>query len=374
MATLGAYKTIIIKIGSSLLVDEDTGRINDTWLQTFAQDIAKFKRAGAQILIVSSGAIALGRTRLNLNKATLTLAQKQACAAAGQALLTQAYEAVLSPYNLVTAQALLTLNDTENRRNWINAKATLTTLFSLGAVPIVNENDTVATDEIRYGDNDRLAARVAQMVGADLLVLLSDIDGLYSTDPSQDNTAQHIPLITELTPDIMAMGGNANSTRGTGTGGMATKLQAAKIATEAGCTLVITKGSHPYPLTALDENTILASWFKAKTNIKAARKQWIAATLKPKGILTIDTGAHRALMSGKSLLGAGVIQVEGAFDKGDAVVMHDMIGQEIGRGLVGYSASDADKIKGMKSKEISNILGYDGSMPFIHRDNMVLDT
>ncbi|PHR91252.1 MAG: glutamate 5-kinase [Robiginitomaculum sp.] len=374
MASLSTYSRIILKIGSSLLVDEHTGRINQDWLQGLALDIAEFAASGTQILIVSSGAIALGRERLVLGTGALSLAQKQACAAAGQALLTQAYEAVLSPHGLVTAQALLTLNDTENRRRWINAKATLATLLSLGAIPIINENDTVATDEIRYGDNDRLAARVAQMVEADLLILLSDIDGLYDKDPSQNDDAHHIPTITELTPEIMAMGGNANSARGTGSGGMATKLQAAKIATEAGCTLVITKGCHERPLSVLDAASAKASWFSAKTNTQAARKQWIAGSLQPKGTLIIDAGAIRALRSGSSLLSAGVRAVEGQFEKGDAVLIHDEHGHEIGRGLTGYSVLEAAHIKGLKSKDIAKVLGYDSGTPFIHRDNMVLST
>lgn len=374
MVTLGTYSRIILKIGSSLLVDEATGQINQEWLQGLASDIADFSNTGTQILIVSSGAIALGRTRLGLGTEKLTLAQKQACAATGQALLTQVYEAVLSPHGLVTAQALLTLNDTEHRRRWINAKATISTLLSLGAVPIINENDTVATDEIRYGDNDRLAARVAQMVEADLLVLFSDVDGLYDKDPSQDDSAQHIPRIDALTPEILAMGGSANSARGTGSGGMATKLQAAKIATEAGCALVITKGSVDRPLSALNTGTQKSSWFSAKINRQAARKQWIAGSLQPKGIVNIDAGATRALAAGSSLLCAGITSVSGDFDKGDAVLIHDENSKEIGRGLSGYSAHDTAQIKGLKSQDIAVILGYESGAPFIHRDNMVLST
>ena len=234
MATLTPYNCIAVKIGSSLLVNEKTGLINQAWLESLAQDIASLTTSGKQILIISSGAIALGRERLSLQSANLTLAEKQASAAAGQVVLTQTYETVLAPLGLNTAQALLTLNDTEDRRRWINARATLATLLKLGAVPIINENDTVATDEIRYGDNDRLAARVAQMCGADLLVLLSDVDGLYDTDPTLDEAAKHIPEITEITPNIIAMGGDPNRMRGTGSGGMTTKLQAARIATDAG--------------------------------------------------------------------------------------------------------------------------------------------
>lgn len=374
MVTLDTYSRIILKIGSSLLVNEATGQINQDWLHGLALDIADFTKQNKQILIVSSGAIALGRTRLGLGSEPLTLAQKQACAATGQALLTQVYEAVLNPHGLVTAQALLTLHDTEHRRRWINAKATLSTLLSLGAIPIINENDTVATAEIRYGDNDRLAARVAQMVEADLLILLSDVDGLYDKDPTQDANAKHIPFIHALSPEILAMGGTANSARGTGSGGMATKLQAAKIATEAGCALVITKGSHQRPLSALNTGALKASWFTAKTNTQAARKQWIAGSLQPRGIVSIDAGATRALRAGSSLLSAGITHISGTFDKGDAVLIHDENGAEIGRGLSGYSAQDAVQIKGLKSQDIADVLGYDSGTPFIHRDNMVLST
>ncbi len=374
MAALKPYTRIAVKIGSSLLVDEATGLINQAWLKSIAQDIASLTTSGKQIIIVSSGAIALGRGRLGLSKVHLSLAEKQACAAAGQVVLTQTYEAVLEPLGLKTAQALLTLNDTEDRRRWINARATLSTLLKLGAIPIINENDTVATDEIRYGDNDRLAARVAQMCGADLLVLLSDVDGLYTTDPNLDKDAAHIPEITDITPDIMAMGGNPNRMRGTGSGGMATKLQAARIATDAGCAVVITKGDAKNPLSVLANGTEKASWFLAKTNPKLARKQWIAGSLKPKGTLVIDAGAARALSKGGSLLAAGLVRVEGKFEHGDAVMITDENGIEIGRGLSGYSAKNATAIKGLKSGDIEARLGYDGGAALIHRDNMVLST
>ncbi|PHS76549.1 MAG: glutamate 5-kinase [Robiginitomaculum sp.] len=374
MAALKPYNRIAVKIGSSLLVDETTGLINQVWLGSLAQDIASLTTSGKQILIISSGAIALGRGRLGLSKANLSLAEKQACAAAGQVVLTQTYEAVLDPLGLKTAQALLTLYDTEDRRRWINARATLATLLKLGAIPIINENDTVATDEIRYGDNDRLAARVAQMCGADLLVLLSDVDGLYDNDPNIDANAQHIPKIDEITPNITAMGGDPNKKRGTGSGGMATKLQAAKIATDAGCTVVITKGDKQNPLSVLASGTENASWFLAKTNPVIARKQWIAGTLKPKGSLIIDAGATRALAKGSSLLAAGLVRVEGHFERGDAVMIVDEKGTEIGRGLTGYNANNSAAIKGLKSGDIEARLGYDGGATLIHRDNMVLNT
>ncbi|MBL4871019.1 MAG: glutamate 5-kinase, partial [Robiginitomaculum sp.] len=289
-------------------------------------------------------------------------------------VLTQAYEAVLSPYNLVTAQALLTINDTENRRRWMNAKATLSTLLTLGAIPIINENDTVATDEIRYGDNDRLAARVAQMVEADLLILLSDIDGLYDQDPTENPEARHIPLINELTPEIIAMGAGIHNgkTKNMGSGGMATKLQAAKIATRAGCTMVIAKGTLNHPLTALDNNTVKSSWFTATTNPLAARKQWIAGSLKSSGRIMVDEGAARALRTGKSLLCAGVTTIEGSFNKGDAVVICDKHNAEIARGLSSYNSEQADLVKGLKSRDIQSVLGYDSGSPLVHRDNMVL--
>jgi len=280
----------------------------------------------------------------------------------------------LDPLGLKTAQALLTLYDTEDRRRWINARATLATLLKLGAIPIINENDTVATDEIRYGDNDRLAARVAQMCGADLLVLLSDVDGLYDNDPNIDANAQHIPKIDEITANITAMGGDPNKERGTGSGGMVTKLQAAKIATDAGCTVVITKGDKQNPLSVLANGTENASWFLAKTNPVIARKQWIAGTLKPKGSLIIDAGATRALAKGSSLLAAGLVRVEGHFERGDAVMIVDEKGTEIGRGLIGYNANNSAAIKGLKSGDIEARLGYDGGATLIHRDNMVLNT
>lgn len=374
MAGLDPYNRIAVKIGSSLLVDEATGQINQAWLGSLAQDIASLTTSGKQIMIISSGAIALGRGRLGLTKSNFSLAEKQACAAAGQVVLTQTYEAVLNPLGLKTAQALLTLYDTEDRRRWINARATLATLLKLGAIPIINENDTVATDEIRYGDNDRLAARVAQMCGADLLVLLSDIDGLYDSDPTIDTHARHIPKISEITPDIIAMGGNPNRIRGTGTGGMATKLQAAKIATEAGCAVVITKGDAKNPLSVLASGSEKASWFLAKTNPLIARKQWIAGSLKPKGSLTIDAGAAQALAKGSSLLAAGLVKVDGHFKRGDAVLIMDDQGMEIGRGLAGYSADNAQAIKGLKSSDIEACLGYDGGAALVHRDNMVLNT
>jgi len=374
MAALNPFtpaKRVVIKIGSALLVDLETGTLNVAWLEALCDDIAKLKKGSIDVIIVSSGAIALGRQRLGLTRRALNLSEKQACAAAGQSLLTQAYERALGQHGIITAQALLTLNDTEDRRRWLNAKSTVETLLRLGAIPIINENDTVATDEIRYGDNDRLAARTAQMVGADTLILLSDIDGLYTLDPRMNKDAQHIDIVEHLTPDIMQMGGNPNQITGTGTGGMATKLAAAKIATQAGCHMCVTDGKDLHPIDRLS-NGAKSSWFKADDNPLKARRQWIKSALKPKGHLTIDTGAVMALRSGKSLLAAGVTAARGTFKKGDAVHIVNQGGQEIARGLTAYSAKDVAKIYGAKSGDIETLLGYDNGSALIHRDNLVL--
>ena len=364
-------KRLVIKIGSAILVETETGRLREDWLQNLGKDIAALKAGGKDIVIVSSGAIALGRARLGLLGRTLSLAEKQACAAAGQSLLTRAYERALDAHEITTAQALLTLNDTEDRRHWLNARSTLETLLTLGAIPIINENDTVATDEIRYGDNDRLAARVAQMLGADTLILLSDIDGLYTADPRTNASAKHFPIITELSDDIMAMGGGVNQAAAVGSGGMATKLAAAKIATQAGCRMCILDGRANNPLSRLQTGT-KSTWFEAKSNPKKARSQWIGGTLKPSGTLTIDAGAAKALSKGKSLLAAGVTQLSGGFHKGDAVSICDKAGVELARGLIAYDASEAAKILGLKSGDISAVLGYDNGAALIHRDNLVM--
>ncbi len=361
-------RTIVVKIGSAILVDEKTQSLREDWLAALASDLAGMN--DKRIVLVSSGAIAMGRQRLKLFEPALSLPEKQACAAAGQSSLTRAYDDALGRHGLMTAQALLTLNDTENRRRWLNARSTLDTLLELGAVPIINENDTVATDEIRYGDNDRLAARTAQMIGADLLILLSDIDGLYTADPRKDPTAAHIPVITDLTGDIIAMGGAPNAAAGVGTGGMVTKLAAAQIATQAGCDMAICDGRAVGALAALG-NGAKHSLFKANSNPRKARAQWIGGALKASGALHIDAGAFKALKNGSSLLPAGVTRVSGDFEKGDAVaVMAD--GSEIARGLVAYDLLDADQIKGLKSGEISAILGYENGSAMIHRDNLVM--
>ena len=370
-SALDTTKRLVIKIGSAILINAETGQLREDWLESLANDIADLKKSGKAVIIVSSGAIALGRARLGLLGRKLSLAEKQACAAAGQSLLTRAYERALDTHNITTAQALLTLNDTENRRRWLNARSTLEILLSLGAIPIINENDTVATDEIRYGDNDRLAARAAQMLGADTLILLSDIDGLYTADPRSNETAQHLPIITELTDNIMTMGGGVNSEAAVGSGGMATKLAAAKIATQAGCRMCIMDGCANNPLKRLQKGE-RSSWFEATSNPKKARSQWISGTLKPHGSLTIDAGAANALSQGKSLLAAGVTKLSGNFNKGDAVSVCNQTGTELARGLIAYDAADAAKILGLKSGDISDVLGYDNGAALIHRDNLVM--
>jgi glutamate 5-kinase len=345
------------------------GDLREAWLDSLAQDIAELPY---ETIIVSSGAIALGRKRLGLN-GPLTLGQKQACAAAGQSRLTQGYERALGPHNLgdkarVTAQALLTVYDTEDRRRYLNARSTLETLLGLGAIPIINENDTVATDEIRYGDNDRLAARTAQMVGADALILLSDIDGLYTANPRTDSSAQHLREVRALTPDILAMAGTTGSQ--VGTGGMVTKLMAAQIAMAAGCDMCIHDGQGDHPLRRL--STDRCTWFLAGDAPASARRQWIAGSLKPCGRAIIDSGAAQALSQDKSLLLAGVTRIEGAFQKGDAIdILCEDSPDVIARGLSAYSSTDAAQIAGLRSDQIESVLGYSNGAALIHRDNLV---
>ena len=362
-------KRIVIKIGSATLVDARTGRLRAAWLQTLIDDIALLMEQGKEILIVSSGAIALGRRRTSLPKGKLKLEQSQAAAAIGQIALGEAYSDALHKVGLTAGQILLTFGDTEERRRYLNARATLTTLLHLGAVPIVNENDTVATTEIKFGDNDRLAARVATMISADCLVLLSDIDGLYTAPPATNPGARHIPRIDHITPEIEAMAGNAGSTLAKG--GMATKIAAAKIATNAGTSMVIADGSDYNPLKAIIDGA-KCSWFIASSNPITERKRWINGHLEPHGSLTLDGGAVRALHSGKSLLPAGVTAVNGTFFKGDAVILRGPDGEEIARGLIAYDRDEAEKIKGCKSSQITALLGYDGRAELIHRDDMVL--
>ncbi len=361
-------RRLVVKIGSALLVDRGTGDLNHDWLATLAADVARIASRGTDVVLVSSGSIALGRGRLRLGQGPLPLEQAQAAAAAGQIRLARAYEEALAPHGLTAAQVLLTLDDTANRKRYLNARATLATLLSLGVVPIVNENDTVATDEIRFGDNDRLAAQIAVTVGADQLVLLSDVDGLYSANPHSDPSARHLPLVESITPEIEAMAGDAGSTLSKG--GMRTKLMAARTATGAGCALCITSGSTQNPLGAL-ENGAVATWFLPEGDPKAARKAWIAA-MKPRGAIGIDGGAAEALARGKSLLPAGVTRVNGRFDRGDPVAIEDAGGRALGYGLTRYTAAETRAIAGRRSAEIAEILGYPGRAALIHRDDMVL--
>jgi glutamate 5-kinase len=370
MDRLSEAKRLVVKIGSALLVDDESGRIRHDWLATLAADVASLRADGREVLIVSSGAIAAGRRHLGIVGRALRLEEKQAAAATGQIRLAHAFQEALLPHGVTVAQILLTLDDTERRRRHLNARATLRQLLDLGAVPIINENDTVATEEIRFGDNDRLAARVAAMVGADTLVLLSDIDGLYDADPRANPNAAHIAEVTAVTPRIEAMAGAA--ARGYASGGMVTKLQAAKIALAGGCHMVIGDGRAAHPLRALSAGA-RCTWFVASASPRGARKRWIAGSLKPKGILGIDDGALRALRDGRSLLPVGVRQVTGRFERGDLVMIQAGDGREIGRGLCAYSSDDAVLIAGHKTREIENILGYRGRDELIHRDDMVLD-
>lgn len=366
---LTGARRLVVKIGSALLVDEAEGAIRRDWLDALADDVAALMRRGTEVLLVSSGAIAVGRRHLGLTQKVLRLEEKQAAAATGQIRLAHAYQESLARHDITVAQILLTLDDTEERRRHLNARATLNTLLRLGTLPVINENDTVATSEIRVGDNDRLAARVAAMLGCDTLVLLSDIDGLYSADPRRDPGAGFIPEVAEITPEIEAMAGVAPT--GYSSGGMITKLAAGKIATGAGCRMAIANGRRLNPLRAMEEGA-RCTWFLAAVEPRTARKRWIAGSLKPAGGLRVDAGALKALKEGKSLLPAGVTAVEGRFQRGDSVVVCDPDGQEVARGLAAYSAADARRIMGHKSREIEAILGYRGREELIHRDDLVV--
>lgn len=364
-----AARRIVVKVGSALLVGAD-GAPHAEWLADFAADVARLRARGQQVLAVSSGAVALGRRRLGLQRRTLSLPEKQAAAAAGQSALMRAWETALEPHGLICAQVLLTRDDTEVRRRWLNARATLETLLGLGVIPVINENDTVVTEEIRVGDNDRLSARVAQLVGAEALVLLSDVDGLYTADPRRDPNARHVPRIVRLTPEIEAMAGGANAAAGVGVGGMATKLAAARIASAAGCATLITLGTRPSPLQAVEDGAA-ATVVEPATTPAAAYKAWIAGSLAPAGSLSLDAGAVAALRKGKSLLAAGVRRAEGAFEKGDCVVLRDEAGQEVARGLIRYEAEDARAICGLKSDAVEARLGFT-SGPMVHADDLAL--
>ncbi len=365
---LSAARRITIKVGSALVVDAATGTANTLWLEGLARDVAALMAEGKTVMIVSSGAGALGRRHLGLTGKRLKLDEKQAAAAAGQPRLMAAWDQAFTLVGLKTAQVLLTREDTEKRRRWLNARATIETLFGLGCVPIVNENDTVVTEEIRYGDNDRLAARAAQLVRSEALILLSDVDGLYTADPRKDPGAQHIPLVEKLDASIEAMAGGANAQAGVGTGGMATKIAAAKIAGSAGCATVIAFGAVTRPLSNLGKFTLI----KPQASAGAAYKAWIAGTVVPAGKLMLDEGAVRALHNGKSLLPTGIVDVVGSFDKGDSVSVLAPSGDEIARGIVSYSADDIRHIRGRTSKDIEAILGYTSGDEVIHRDDMVV--
>jgi glutamate 5-kinase len=362
-------RRLVIKIGSALLTDAETGRVRTEWLAALSDDVAALKGEGREVVIVSSGAIALGRRMLGLPRGPLRLEESQAAAATGQIALAHAYQEMFRERGMTAAQVLLTLGDTEERRRYLNARGTVATLLALGAVPVVNENDTVATAEIRYGDNDRLAARVGSMISADCVVLLSDIDGLYTAPPAVNPGAKRLDVVPEITPAIEAMAGDAGSELSRG--GMVTKLIAAKIAVGAGANLVITSGKVLHPLRALGEGAN-CTWFLASGNPALSRKRWIAGALEPRGVVTIDDGARAALESGRSLLPAGVVKVEGNFDRGDAVIIQDLTRRELGRGLVAYARADAEQLLGRRSAEIEGILGYRGRSEMIHRDDMAL--
>src|SRR5262245_16885622 len=364
-----AARRLVVKIGSALLVEEESGAIRRAWLDALADDVAAARARGQEVILVSSGAIAVGRRHLGLETGALRLEEKQAAAATGQIRLAHAYQETLARHHITVAQILLTLDDTEERRRHLNARSTLNTLLKMGAVPVINENDTVATAEIRFGDNDRLAARVAAMISADTLVLLSDIDGLYTADPRKDKSATHIAEITEMTADIESMAGEAPT--GYSSGGMVTKLAAARISMSAGCRMAIADGRIMNPLQAILDGG-QCSWFVPASEPKTARKRWIAGSLKPAGKIIVDAGALSALKSGRSLLPAGIIRVEGKFERGDAVIVADAAGNEVARGLTAYSARDARHIMGHKSREIADLLGYRGRDEMIHRDDLVL--
>jgi glutamate 5-kinase len=368
-SALARARRVVVKVGSALLVDGDSGRINRAWLETLVADLLQLRQRGQQVLLVSSGAIALGRRRLGLKAGALRLEDSQAAAAVGQIRLAHAYKELLESHNVTVAQVLLTLEDSERRRRYLNARATLESLLALGALPVINENDTVATTEIRFGDNDRLAARVAQMCSADCLVLLSDVEGLYSADPNQHSSARFIAEVRQITPEIEAMAGRALSS--VGSGGMRSKIAAARIATAAGCHMCIAAGAQPHPLRRLEEGA-RCTWFLPTASPAAARKLWIAGALRPAGALVIDAGALRALLEGRSLLPAGVTAARGRFERGDTVSVFSAEGTEVARGIVAYSDADAARIMGRRSAEIADLLGFRGRDEMIHRDDLVL--
>jgi glutamate 5-kinase len=367
--SLKDFRRIVVKVGSALLVDSAAGSLKRGWLDSLTADIASLHSEKRDVIVVSSGAIALGRAVLKLPAGTLKLEDSQAAAAVGQIALARSWSESLSAHSIAASQVLLTLGDTEERRRYLNARSTIDRLLEWRSVPVINENDTVATTEIRYGDNDRLAARVAAMMSADLLVLLSDVDGLYDKPPAQGSGAKHVPLVARITPEIEAMAGASGNALSRG--GMLTKIEAGKIATTAGTHMVIASGRVDHPLERIAQGAA-CTWFLTPANPVTARKKWIAGSLEPRGALVIDAGAVRALRSGKSLLPAGVIKIEGAFGRGDAVLVRGPDGAEVGRGLIAYDAEDADRIKGRSSADVLSVLGFTGRTEMIHRDDLVL--
>ncbi|RMH52037.1 MAG: glutamate 5-kinase [Alphaproteobacteria bacterium] len=366
-AILARARRIVVKVGSALLVDPD-GRLREEWLAALAEDVARLRGQGRDVILVSSGSIALGRRVLGLKPGPLALEQSQAAAAVGQIRLARAYESALAPHGVIAAQVLVTLEDSENRRRYLNSRATIQTLLTLGAVPIVNENDTVATDEIRFGDNDRLAAQVAGLAGADVLILLSDVDGLYTANPRQDPAARRLDLVEEITPAIEAMAGDAGTAGAKG--GMRTKIMAARTAMQAGCAMAITRGDVAHPIRALEQGAP-CTWFRAASDPATARKRWIAG-MKPRGRIIVDDGAARALGQGRSLLSPGVCGIEGSFRRGDAVDILDRTGRLLARALSGYDAAEMRAVMGRRSSEIAAILGHPGRAAVVHRDDMAI--
>ena len=369
MPALNDFRRVVVKVGSSLLVDAHAGGLKEAWLTSLAADLAELHRDGRDVLVVSSGAIALGRAVLKLPPGPLELEDGQAAAAVGQIALARQWTEALSRHGIVAGQILVTLGDTEERRRYLNARSTIDTLLQWRAVPVINENDTVATTEIRYGDNDRLAARVATMVSADLLVLLSDVDGLYDAPPDTNAAARHVPCVARITPEIEAMAGAAPTELSRG--GMQTKIEAGRIATNAGTHMIIASGRVDHPLRAIASGA-RCTWFLTGANPVTARKKWIAGSLEPKGTLVIDAGAVAALRRGKSLLPAGIIRVDGNFVRGDAVIIRGPDGAEIGRGLCAFDVEDAQKIRGRSSADIASLLGYSGRAEMVHRDDLVV--
>lgn len=365
---LSDYRRLVVKVGSSLLVDAN-GQLNRAWLETLANDIDALQKQGHEVLIVSSGAIAIGSSILGINKRRARLEDLQAAAAAGQVQLVHAYQEVLGAYEIPAAQILLTPGDTENRRRFLNARGTLGRLLERKVVPIINENDTVATEEIRYGDNDRLAARVAQLVMADALVLLSDVDGFYTADPGKDSSAEHIAEVSRITSEMQSMAGETRSD--VGSGGMATKVQAARIATHAGCSTIIASGTIDHPLNSLSAGA-RCTVFSAEGTPATARKQWLAGVLEVQGSFNVDEGAVQALRNGKSLLPVGVVDVTGSFRRGDVVRITGPNGAELGRGLAEYSDDEAGQLAGCQSDQIEIKLGYRGRSVMVHRNELVL--